>query len=82
MLPNPEASVTSIAKLLGVSPGTLYNHIPTYANSAPPAEPATNSPPPNHRPARSSSPFAAGDTFLTSRAISIVNAVDGPPRPN
>jgi DNA invertase Pin-like site-specific DNA recombinase len=28
MLPNPDASVTSIAKLLGVSPGTLYNHIP------------------------------------------------------
>lgn len=28
MLPNPEYSVTSIAKLLGVSPGTLYNHIP------------------------------------------------------
>lgn len=28
MLPNPEASVTAIAKLLGVSPGTLYNHIP------------------------------------------------------
>ncbi|WP_255657259.1 recombinase family protein [Actinoplanes sp. L3-i22] len=28
MLPNPEASVASIAKLLGVSPGTLYNHIP------------------------------------------------------
>ncbi|WP_455713509.1 recombinase family protein [Streptosporangium canum] len=28
MLPNPEHSVTSIAKLLGVSPGTLYNHIP------------------------------------------------------
>jgi DNA-binding CsgD family transcriptional regulator len=28
MLPNPEASITSIAKLLGVSPGTLYNHIP------------------------------------------------------
>jgi transposase-like protein len=27
-LPNPDASVTSIAKLLGVSPGTLYNHIP------------------------------------------------------
>lgn len=26
--PNPEHSVTSIAKLLGVSPGTLYNHIP------------------------------------------------------
>lgn len=25
---NPEHSVTSIAKLLGVSPGTLYNHIP------------------------------------------------------
>ncbi|GAA3083781.1 hypothetical protein GCM10020000_82520 [Streptomyces olivoverticillatus] len=28
MLPNPEHSITSIAKLLGVSPGTLYNHIP------------------------------------------------------
>jgi DNA invertase Pin-like site-specific DNA recombinase len=28
MLPTPEASVTAIAKLLGVSPGTLYNHIP------------------------------------------------------
>jgi DNA invertase Pin-like site-specific DNA recombinase len=28
MLPNPENSITSIAKLLGVSPGTLYNHVP------------------------------------------------------
>jgi len=28
MLPNPDASVTSIARLLGVSPGTLDNHIP------------------------------------------------------
>jgi DNA invertase Pin-like site-specific DNA recombinase len=28
MLPNPAASVASIAKLLGISPGTLYNHIP------------------------------------------------------
>ncbi|MDX6430240.1 MAG: hypothetical protein QOE54_2606 [Streptosporangiaceae bacterium] len=28
MLPNPEHSITSIARLLGVSPGTLYNHIP------------------------------------------------------
>ena len=28
MLPNPKHSITSIAKLLGVSPGTLYNHIP------------------------------------------------------
>ncbi|MFI6744136.1 tetratricopeptide repeat protein [Nonomuraea sp. NPDC050451] len=28
MLPNPANSITSIAKLLGVSPGTLYNHIP------------------------------------------------------
>ncbi|WP_274563723.1 recombinase family protein [Streptomyces spiramyceticus] len=28
MLPNPELSITSIAKLLGISPGTLYNHIP------------------------------------------------------
>ncbi|AYV25721.1 hypothetical protein EES41_03095 [Streptomyces sp. ADI95-16] len=24
----PEQSITSIAKVLGVSPGTLYNHIP------------------------------------------------------
>jgi hypothetical protein len=28
MLPNPENSMESIAKLLGVSAGTLYNHIP------------------------------------------------------
>ncbi|MFI6396430.1 recombinase family protein [Nonomuraea sp. NPDC050540] len=28
MLPNPDNSITSIAKLLGVSAGTLYNHIP------------------------------------------------------
>lgn len=28
MLPNPEHSVTAIARLLGVSVGTLYNHIP------------------------------------------------------
>ncbi|MFI6449750.1 recombinase family protein [Kitasatospora sp. NPDC050543] len=28
MLPNPENSITSIAKLLGVSPGTLCKHIP------------------------------------------------------
>lgn len=28
MLPNPEDSITTIAKLLGVSPGTHYNHIP------------------------------------------------------
>lgn len=28
MLPNPGHSITSIARLLGVSPGTLYNHIP------------------------------------------------------
>ncbi|MGV9776426.1 hypothetical protein [Streptosporangium sp. NPDC003464] len=28
LLPNPEHSITSIAHLLGVSPGTLYNHIP------------------------------------------------------
>ncbi|MFC9125691.1 recombinase family protein [Streptomyces sp. NPDC057099] len=28
MLPNPENSIETIAKLLGVSVGTLYNHIP------------------------------------------------------
>jgi DNA invertase Pin-like site-specific DNA recombinase len=28
LLPDPDRSITSIAKLLGVSPGTLYNHIP------------------------------------------------------
>ncbi|MFF3404447.1 hypothetical protein ACFYW6_39360 [Streptomyces sp. NPDC002659] len=28
MLPNPDTSIESIAKLLGVSAGTLYNHIP------------------------------------------------------
>ncbi|MBI0319114.1 helix-turn-helix domain-containing protein, partial [Streptomyces javensis] len=28
LLPDPGHSITSIAKLLGVSPGTLHNHIP------------------------------------------------------
>ncbi|MBA9043272.1 MULTISPECIES: recombinase family protein [Streptomyces] len=28
LLPDPGRSITSIAKLLGASPGTLYNHIP------------------------------------------------------
>ncbi len=28
LLPNPDVSVTAIARLLGVSPGTFYNHIP------------------------------------------------------
>jgi hypothetical protein len=28
LLPDPENSITSIAKLPGVSPGTLYNHVP------------------------------------------------------
>ncbi|MFF3788341.1 hypothetical protein [Streptomyces sp. NPDC001933] len=28
LLPDPGRSITSIAKLLGVSSGTLYNHIP------------------------------------------------------
>ncbi|MDT0460899.1 recombinase family protein [Streptomyces sp. DSM 41527] len=28
LLLDPDRSITSIAKLLGVSPGTLYNHIP------------------------------------------------------
>ncbi|MFB7852702.1 hypothetical protein ACFC34_37605 [Streptomyces sp. NPDC056053] len=28
MLPNPDNSIETIAKLLGVSVGTLYNHIP------------------------------------------------------
>ncbi|GAA1116669.1 MULTISPECIES: recombinase family protein [Streptomyces violaceusniger group] len=28
LLPDPGRSITSIAKLQGVSPGTLYNHIP------------------------------------------------------
>jgi hypothetical protein len=34
--PNPEHSITSIAKLLGVSPGTLYNHIPDLRELRPP----------------------------------------------
>jgi DNA invertase Pin-like site-specific DNA recombinase len=28
LLPNPQHSIASIARMLGVSPGTLYNHIP------------------------------------------------------
>lgn len=29
MLPDPENSVEPIVKILGVSVGTLYNHVPT-----------------------------------------------------
>jgi hypothetical protein len=36
MLPNPDASVTAIARLLGVRPGTLYNHIPDLRELRPP----------------------------------------------
>jgi hypothetical protein len=43
MLSNPDSSVTAIAKLLGVSPGTSTTTSPTYASSAPPAEHAPNS---------------------------------------
>ncbi|MFE5946922.1 hypothetical protein [Streptomyces sp. NPDC056480] len=28
LLPNPENNTTAIAKMLGVSPGTLYNRVP------------------------------------------------------
>ncbi|MFV5992257.1 helix-turn-helix domain-containing protein [Streptomyces sp. NPDC056231] len=28
LLPDPGRSISSIAELLGISPGTLYNHIP------------------------------------------------------
>ena len=28
LLPDPGRSITSIAKMLGISPGTLYNHVP------------------------------------------------------
>ncbi|MEU6231358.1 hypothetical protein [Streptomyces sp. NPDC047042] len=36
MLPNPENNIEPIAKLLGVSFGTLYNHSPTGVNSSQP----------------------------------------------
>lgn len=39
LLPNPEQSITSIAKLLGVSPGTLKNHIPDCRSCARPVAP-------------------------------------------
>ncbi|MGH4007895.1 MAG: helix-turn-helix domain-containing protein [Pseudonocardiaceae bacterium] len=47
MLPNPEASVTAIARLLGISPGTLYNHSPDLrelraAGRAPTSSPAAS----------------------------------------
>ncbi|GAA2635323.1 hypothetical protein [Actinomadura fulvescens] len=45
LLPDPGRSVTSIAKLLGISVGTLYNHIPDLqqlrAAGAAAVEPAT-----------------------------------------
>ncbi|MET9080020.1 recombinase family protein [Streptomyces sp. NPDC004232] len=49
LLPDPGRSITSITKLLGVSPGTLYNHIPDYANSAPETSPASSKRPRGRR---------------------------------
>lgn len=52
MLPNPDASITSIARLLGVSPGTFYNHIPDLrqlrASRQPQALPASGVDRPEH----------------------------------
>lgn len=45
MLPKLDASVTAIARLLGVSPDTLYNHIPDRQDYAPSAGRAGNVPP-------------------------------------
>ncbi|MFG2304533.1 recombinase family protein [Actinacidiphila glaucinigra] len=42
LLPDPGRSVTSIAKLLGVSPGTLYNHIPDLGDLRGSAQTAIN----------------------------------------
>jgi hypothetical protein len=38
LLPDPGRSITSIAKLLDVSPGTLYNHIPDLRAGAVPRQ--------------------------------------------
>ncbi|MEU7900164.1 hypothetical protein AB0B45_45945 [Nonomuraea sp. NPDC049152] len=45
MLPNPANSITSIAKLLGVSVGTLYNHIPDLQQLRAPGQSAALSAP-------------------------------------
>jgi hypothetical protein len=42
LLPNPEHSITSIAKLLGVSPGTLYNQIPDLKELRPSRHPTSD----------------------------------------
>jgi DNA invertase Pin-like site-specific DNA recombinase len=42
LLPNPEHSITSIAKLLGVSPGTLYNQIPDLKELRPSRHPSSD----------------------------------------
>ena len=54
MLPNPDASVTAIAKLLGVSPGTLYNHIPDLRELRAAGRARTIYLQPHRHPARSS----------------------------
>ncbi|MEU0837026.1 helix-turn-helix domain-containing protein [Streptomyces sp. NPDC005969] len=39
LLPDPGRSISSIAELLGISPGTLYNHIPDLRELRPGALP-------------------------------------------
>jgi DNA invertase Pin-like site-specific DNA recombinase len=50
LLPDPDRSITSIAKLLGVSPGTLYNHVPDLKELRAGAVPSASNPRPISKP--------------------------------
>jgi hypothetical protein len=74
LLPNPGRSITSITKLLGVSPGTLCNHIPDLrelraADRPAPAPPATVS----AQPAPAKPLPARGPTTRSDRRVHVVN---------
>ncbi|WP_234326739.1 hypothetical protein [Streptomyces sp. NRRL S-337] len=58
LLPDPGRSITSIAKLLGVSPATLYHHIPDLRELRAAQCPASSKPP-HSRQIRSRSTSAA-----------------------
>ncbi|WP_349307748.1 hypothetical protein [Streptomyces sp. HNM0645] len=88
LLPDPGRSITSIAKLLGVSPGTLYNQFPL------PARTARRRSPPSARcsceasepPARSFSPgllyldMRAHESHVRSRLVPAVSGALPAPR--
>ncbi|MFB7114240.1 hypothetical protein [Streptomyces sp. NPDC056190] len=70
MLPNPENSIETIAALLGVSVGTLYNHIPDLKELRSSRVPAQDAIPRQHDPhIKQESPISPGGSVPGSGRV-------------